>query len=81
MSKKSGRVTHIPPRTITTPARQQRSNAIRSAVDQFAARVKLTTLERHLLGLIIDETIEAVAPRQSTLTSRTASNEATYPNG
>lgn len=79
MSKKPGSLTHIPPRTITTPARQRRSNAIRSAVDQFAAQVKLAPSERHLLGLIIDETIEAVAPRPSTLTSGQASNETTYP--
>lgn len=79
MSTESGTVTPLPPRTITTPIRQQRSNTIRAAVDQFAAQVQLTPSERHLLGLVIDEAIEAAAPTPSTLASSNASNEATLP--
>lgn len=79
MSEESATVTPLPPRTITTPTRQERSNAIRAAVEQFAAHVELTVSERHLLGLIIDETLEAVAPKPSTVASRGASNEAAPP--
>ncbi|WP_206951195.1 hypothetical protein [Trinickia acidisoli] len=79
MSTELGTVTPLPPRMITTPTRQQRSNAIRSAVDQFAARVDLTPAQRHLLGLVIDEAIEAVTPRPSTLAPGNASNETMLP--
>ncbi|CAB3640530.1 hypothetical protein [Trinickia soli] len=76
MSTEPGSVTALPPRTITTPTRAQRSNTIRAAVDRFAAQVELTASQRHLLGLIIDEAIEAVAPKPATLASDGASNDA-----
>ncbi|WP_146013923.1 hypothetical protein [Trinickia dabaoshanensis] len=79
MSTEPGTVTPLPPRTITTPTRQQRTNAIRSAVDQFAARVKLTEAEQHLLGLVIDEALQAAAPGPSRLAGADASNETTLP--
>ncbi len=79
MSEESATVTPLPPRTITTPTRRERSNAIRAAVEQFAAHVQLTVSERHLLGLIIDETLEAVVPKPSTVASGCASNEAAPP--
>ncbi|MGG1946212.1 hypothetical protein AB1286_15565 [Trinickia sp. NRRL B-1857] len=80
MSTEAGTVTPLPPRTISTPTRQQRTNAIRAAVDQFSARVQLTQAEQHLLGLIIDEALQAVAPTPSTVASADASNETALPN-
>ncbi|MGN6315398.1 hypothetical protein [Trinickia sp.] len=80
MSTETGTVTPLPPRTITTPARQQRSNTIRAAVDRFAAQVELTASQRHLLGLVIDEAIEAAAPKPSMLASTNASNDAALPD-
>lgn len=79
MSTQTGTVTPLPPRTITTPARQQRSNTILAAVDLFATQVELTPSQRHLLGLVIDEAIEAAAPKPSTLASTHASNDAALP--
>lgn len=75
MSKKRGTVEPLPPCTITTPARQRRFTAIRDAVDRFAAEVELTPLQRHLLGLIIDEAIETVSPRASYVAVAEASND------
>ena len=80
MSTEPGTVTPLPPRTISTPTRQQRTNAIRAAVDQFAARVELTQADQHLLGLIIDEALQAVVPTPSTVASADASNETTLPS-
>jgi hypothetical protein len=76
MEKNISALLQLPPRTITTAARQRRSAVIFGAVERFAAAVPLTPLQRHMLGLIVDETIEMAAPKATPITVGEASNDA-----
>jgi hypothetical protein len=75
MRKETGTVSPLPPRTVTSSTRQRRSAAILAAVERFAEQVPLTPLQRHLLGLIVDETIEDVSPRAAPIAVGKASND------
>jgi len=75
MGTKQGAVVQMPPRTITTPARQHRFQTIGGAVERFAKEVPLTSSQRHLLGLIIDEAIEVVSPRTLAIVASASSND------
>lgn len=65
----------MPTESVTFLQQQRRSDAIYQAVQRFAEEVPLSTLQQHLLGLIVDEAIVAVSPRRQTFLMGSAAND------
>lgn len=75
MSDKIPSLWELPSTLVVQLGRRRKSGAILHAVQRFAEEVPLTSLQRQLLGLIIDEAITEALPKCRPIAVRDASND------